>query len=120
MKQPNPTLVVSRMSQISVGGEHRPVAMLWMWCPACEAPHKVSVHEGEDVGRGWTWNGSEESPTITPSIRVQWDGVEGEQEVTKVCHSFLTDGVWRYLEDCTHSKAGQEVPMEPVPDWLLA
>jgi hypothetical protein len=30
------------------------------------------------------------------------------------CHSFLKDGVWEYLADCSHDMAGQKVE---APDW---
>jgi hypothetical protein len=35
-----------------------------------------------------------------------------------VCHSFLTDGVFHFLGDCTHPYAGQQVPLPELPDWL--
>ena len=95
----------------------------WLWCPACDDAHRIS--------NAWGWNGDTERPTFTPSIRVggvQWAESEsfhkpshkvgaGEQIV---CHSFLTDGVWNYLGDCTHDKAGQSVPMVDLPDWVAA
>lgn len=33
------------------------------------------------------------------------------------CHSFLTGGLWQFLDDCAHALAGQTVPMVPLPDW---
>ena len=36
-----------------------------------------------------------------------------------VCHSFVTDGVWRYLGDSTHEQAGRSVPVVDLPDWAL-
>lgn len=34
------------------------------------------------------------------------------------CHSFLTAGRWRFLEDSGHALAGQTVDMVALPDWL--
>ncbi len=34
------------------------------------------------------------------------------------CHTFLTNGVWQYLDDCAHSLRGNH-PLEPIPDWCL-
>lgn len=57
------------------------------------------------INNTWGWNGSDESPTFTPSILCQ-----GE----KRCHSFVTDGKIRFLSDCDHELAGQTVEL---PDW---
>lgn len=35
------------------------------------------------------------------------------------CHSFLRNGVWQFLGDCAHDMAGQNVPMVPLPDYLM-
>lgn len=35
------------------------------------------------------------------------------------CHSFLHNGVWDFLGDSAHELAGQRVPMEPLPDFLI-
>jgi hypothetical protein len=35
------------------------------------------------------------------------------------CHSFLHNGVWQFLSDCAHELAGQNVPMVPLPDYLM-
>lgn len=82
-------------------------------CPGCEAAgrgfaHVVTVDPPPGyVGSVWSWNGNAESPTISPSVLCT--GRPGE-----VCHLFLTDGRIQYLGDCTHSMAGQRVPL---PDF---
>lgn len=35
------------------------------------------------------------------------------------CHSFLHAGQWQFLSDSAHELAGQTVPMEPLPDFLM-
>ncbi len=76
-----------------------------LWCPACD--DVVLINDT------WAWNGDTERPTFTPSLLTQVGS-------GRVCHSFVTDGVWNYLGDCTHAMAGQAVPMVDLPDWALA
>jgi len=82
-------------------------------CPGCKMSHSVTV-DGYKNQRSatWGWNGNLEKPTFTPSILVTWDW--GEKHEKRRCHSFITNGVWRFLNDCTHELAGKEVPMEII------
>lgn len=96
----------------------------WMWCPACDDAVRVTD--------GWGWNGSLEKPTFTPSIKitgVQWAMDQGFFKPNHplvpagkktICHSFLTDGIWNFLADCTHQHAGESMPMVELPDWIGA
>lgn len=100
--------------------------ILMFVCPGCDEVHGIRV-EGEHA---WTWNQSIESPTFTPSILVeqtlygpgklpfrQYDGEFPCEAAKAVCHSFVTDGQIRFLDDCYHKLAGQTVPL---PDWESA
>jgi hypothetical protein len=79
----------------------------------------------------WDWNGSYDAPTFAPSILVRSGHYLPEHNVPEcwctfnakhpeeppdfvcsVCHSFVTDGKIQFLSDCTHSLAGQTVPLE--------
>ena len=62
----------------------------------------------------WSFNGNYDAPTFSPSMLAN----KGRQEEHHpICHSFLENGVWRFLGDCTHDMAGQRVPMiPPEPD----
>lgn len=92
-----------------VGDTDRRERSVWMWCPGCDDLHRIVL----DGPSAWEWNGSEDAPTFTPSILVQ-GGPRGI-----VCHSFVVDGVWQFLGDCTHALAGRHVPMVHLPaDWL--
>lgn len=73
------------------------------WCPACDDPHIIDTSWTVDVV-------DSRNATVTPSILVT-GGAE-----KRVCHSFLTDGVWHFLPDCTHDYAEQQAPMVPWPD----
>lgn len=88
----------------------------WLiFCPGCKCIHGMNA--------GWSFNGDLERPTFKPSIRVRgtdWDGkVPGKGIKKTVCHSFVTDGRIKFLDDSTHELAGQTVdlPDEFSHDW---
>ena len=95
---------------------------LTFWCPGCEVLvdgeaqrglHMLPV-SGDSNGKPmWSWNGDLESVTLEPSIltRTTWAGVE------HICHSFLRNGVFEFLGDCTHTLVGQRVPLPDLPNW---
>lgn len=98
-------------------------------CPGCKTGHQVTVQEDPNrLGPIWGYNGNPHAPTFTPSIlvrgtqRLTHDEVarimagEEIQPVPLVCHSFVTDGQIQFLGDCTHSLAGQTVPL-PSDLW---
>lgn len=82
---------------------------LWVWCPACDGAKRLPI---EGSRPSWEWNGNLEKPTLTPSI------LQIETQTAPRCHSYLTEGVWNYLSDCTHDMPDRQVPMVPVPDFL--
>jgi hypothetical protein len=84
-----------------------------IWCPACDEPHGPKVKPLKDPG-SWTWNGSLQNPTFSPSLLVRWSGVVDGKEVLRVCHSYVEEGRIRYLNDCTHALKGQAVEL---PAW---
>jgi len=98
--------------------------LLWLWCPGCDEHHAVKVN----TPSGWGWNGSEEKPTITPSILVRGIKPISDEEAQRilrrehfepiptVCHSFVTDGKIQFLSDSTHSLAGQTVDLSDLDD----
>lgn len=101
-------------------------------CPGCNDTHTVNV--GDGPGARWGWNGDSVKPTFTPSILArsghyisedscwckfyQKHSQEAEEEgddrfTCYLCHSFVTDGRIQFLDDCTHSLAGQTVELQP-------
>lgn len=97
---------------------------LWFWCPGCETVDEEGKRRGglhslpvntDVTSPSWAWDGDLERPTISPSIltRINWP----EKEF--VCHSFLRSGVFEFLSDCTHQYANQNIPIPPLPDWVL-
>jgi hypothetical protein len=73
---------------------------LTFFCPGCGKLHNVTLTASQHpTGQTWQWNGDAETPTITP-IRTY-----------ATCEFTMTDGVLYYTAACTHSLAGQTVPM---------
>jgi len=66
-------------------------------CPGCGEPHAFTA--------AWTWNGSTERPTFSPSLLVNAERPE------RRCHLFVRDGHIEFLPDCHHPLAGQTVEM---------
>jgi hypothetical protein len=75
--------------------------VMWFHCPGCECNHGIHVPQ-------WTWNGSMESPTFTPSLMCNRDDQKSR------CHTVITDGKIAFQGDCYHSLAGKTVDM---PEW---
>lgn len=106
----------------------------WLfYCPGCKETHAPSNR--------WQFNGNLEKPTFAPSILVTGvnfppndpatgdfaRGSDGEYLMDAdgklagctpmVCHSFVRDGQIQFLTDCTHSLAGQTVPLPDYKDY---
>lgn len=91
------------------------------YCYGCKYRHFIPINS-KSFGPTWLWNESLESPTLSPSINVVIDRWEppatpenpnpGVQHLVKyVCHSFVTDGKIKYLDDSTHEFAGQTLDL---------
>jgi len=78
-------------------------------CPGCGNAHAVTVNgKINSSGASWTWNGSMDKPTFTPSINCNPGSPENH------CHSWVRNGMIEFLGDCHHSLAGQTVE---IPSW---
>ena len=71
------------------------------WCDGCDCAHMITTPL-------WDWNGDLDEPTFSPSILVR----SGSDAV--ICHSFVEQGVIRYLSDSTHHLSGESVALL---DW---
>lgn len=93
------------------------------WCPGCDMYHGVNTYklEGKPC---WGFDGNMEKPTFWPSILVNGTKRMTPEEykeyietgklptpVPFVCHSFIRNGEWQFLGDCTHDLKGKTVPM---------
>lgn len=84
----------------------------------------------------WTFNGDLDNPTVSPSILVRsghykedhfgdcWCTYNDKHPENPSsfecyrCHSFVRNGMIEYLSDCSHSLAGQIVPLLDEGDWF--
>lgn len=82
------------------------------WCIGCKCVHHLD--------KRWTLTGTEEKPTIRPSILVPKGLTEEKIKANKIlcmvsvnplCHSFITEGQIQYLQDCEHELKGQTIDM---------
>ena len=91
------------------------------YCPGCKREHAYRIQEADKpVGGGpiWSWNGSYEKPTFSPSLlnhEVKADPGDPHPEFALPrCHLFINNGMIDYCGDCTHELAGRQVPMVDV------
>lgn len=104
------------------------------YCQGCKKAHTVIV-EGEEHPK-WDWNGDVQKPTFRPSVLAtfrdftekgwaDWNAwidsghpePAPEFEAQDIrCHTFITDGMVQFLNDCTHEFAGQTLPLPDLPD----
>lgn len=87
---------------------HRPSEGWYaFFCPGCQNVHQVNS--------GWTFNGDYDAPTFTPSVLVNGNP-KYKHPTAPRCHSFVTDGQIRFLDDCEHDLKGQTVPLQRFDD----
>lgn len=91
--------------------------------------HSIGIGPGSP-GPRWSWNGSLEQPTFSPSIFVKtvringanreaYDALGRDQIMGSIedprfrwwCHSFVNDGRIQFLPDSSHALAGQTVDL---------
>lgn len=106
------------------------------FCPGCNENHSV-YSKGTGVPN-WEYNGNEYNPTFKPSIKVTWEHsspennrkakefykvhgrrptkVELPYDVVNICHSYVTDGMIEFLDDCYHELKGTTVELPDYKD----
>lgn len=113
-------------------------------CPGCGELHQITVDgAASDVqGPVWGYNQNPDAPTFTPSVLVRgvrnnlsdadWDALDkldvkadrekilSDSRFNFVCHSFVRDGRIQFLNDCTHSLAGQTVDLPDLEGEICA
>lgn len=84
------------------------------YCPACKYDHYVRVSSTDKSLSIWTVTGvKEDKPTVSPSLLINARCHQRNPKAI-LCHSFIRDGKIQYLNDCTHSMAGQTIE---IPDY---
>ncbi len=82
-----------------------------IYCPGCEVVHVIYVRGLSGAGyRLHGWNHDVDNLTIAPSLLIT-----GGPDPAARCHSYIVNGQWRYLDDCTHRLAGQTVDLPELP-----
>ena len=81
-------------------------SQLVYFCPGCGRLHSVPADR-------WNWNGSTESPTLSPSVLHFYEHPKTKQRET-VCHYFIREGNIQYCSDSPHELAGQTISMVDV------
>lgn len=84
------------VKKVSVRGNY-----VSFWCVACKCPHAIRLSGTPS----WSWNGSVDTPTFNPSLRML-----GGKDVT-LCHLNVTNGQIVYHQDSPHEYAGRTIPM---------
>lgn len=92
--------------------------LIW-WCAGCKGHHGVRVQGGPAPlayanEPTWTWNGREDLPTLSPSIRIQGPPQTPNGPNPSMCHFHVVNGRIEYLADCTHAFAGAHVDMDDL------
>lgn len=100
------------MSAKCILWEREGVKMITFRCPGCDM-HILPI-SGAHAGPQWQFTGTEESPTLSPSILCR-HGRDGKE----VCHSFVRSGRIEFCGDSTHSLAGKTVDLSDVDDNLM-
>lgn len=97
---------------------------LTFWCPGCDEVHSIRL-----TPAGWDWNQDVISPTLNPSVLVtgyqsstdaEHEKIMQGEQVPRIgmrCHSFVRDGNIQYLDDCTHDRKGQTIPLPELSTW---
>lgn len=109
-------------SRTTVYTDGERVASWFLWCPGCETLHRINEDDGGSHSEP-VWHiidRSEEGFTVSPSILVTWTVTQTGQQLEQRCHSFVRNGQWEFLSDCTHHLRGTSgVPLVDLPDWFL-
>ena len=103
-------------------------------CPGCGNVHAPRI---EGKGAVWGFNGDLVKPTFKSSILVNYPSYSLEKrnidvnkfkdindryptleempyDMSNICHSFITDGKIKFLEDCTHNLKNKTVKLKPI------
>lgn len=92
-------------------------------CPGCNTIHTLNTKQYVPNIPVWSWNGSFDKPTFSPSLLVRTGkyvpgyenfNVEGHPELSSVCHSFIKEGKIQFLGDCTHSLKNMTVDLPDI------
>ena len=96
---------------------------VWLWCSGCDHVHRfvfACPEHGRPKGPVWEGDPWSDPPNYPPTgsssnslLTHSYNKEKGEMR----CHSFVKNGQWEFLSDCTHELRGfHDLP--DLPDWL--
>lgn len=87
-----------------------------LWCPGCKQLHQVREGAKPNFWQiDYPEVGGQESPNLTIHGSIL---VHHGPHLREVCHSFVQDGQWKFLDDSTHELAGKTVDLVLLPDYM--
>ena len=83
-------------------------------CPGCGHQHYFATRpwmRGKEPGPTWSFNGDTARPDFSPSVLQKGCHWNKERQVDEdyVCHFFLKQGEFDFLDDSTHALAGRKL-----------
>lgn len=93
------------------------VGVYIFYCPGCKCNHYVHTQYKNHSGAQWTFDGNMERPTFGPSINISYAKGAKEEHPNMPdyrCHSFVQNGVIKFLNDCTHELKGCSVDLPEI------
>lgn len=86
-------------------------------CPGCKCHHVIATVQPFSNGAKWGFNGDMDKPTFSPSLLITTPEVKDEEYTipATVCHSWIENGMIRFMDDgTTHHLRGQTVELPDV------
>ena len=91
-------------------------------CPGCKEKHFINDKETRipnlPQSHIWTFNNDFEKPTIRDSVLTRsydFNPSTGKHDIeVNRCHSFITNGIIKFLPDCQHELTGQTVELPDI------
>lgn len=90
------------------------------FCKGCGYDHYIWTKAEEKGKPEWKFNEDLDKPTFTPSVHIttgsfaQKGFVDPPEIPPTRCHFFITNGMIRYLGDCTHNLKNQTIQLENI------
>ena len=90
----------------ALGCTQNKLKSLQIKCPACNTYHFMRIKESTRIRPAWEWNGSLDTPTLSPIVNNKSCG----------CYFFIRDGYIEYTDDCKHDLKGQKIELPELTD----
>lgn len=92
-----------------IESKKRPGYFIIPVCPGCGSIHYLNVNSPDDKPK-WDFFGSLEEPSFYPSL------LSYTPNDIYRCHSFITQGKMRFLDDCSHTNKNALLDMPEIDE----